>query len=332
MANSKEQMAKGKGQMRSALLSILALNLAACFGGEPAAQDQLAAKVNDEPIYEKGLCEGLPKDAFSGEIKSIKEMKLGRAIQTALLRQFLNEQHVVVEDAVVEAAIAELRKNPPVAPCACCYYPTFELFLEQNYYTLAEYRQVLRGVKGLAQYLDALWKKTYPDAASLAALAQQKRAAIDQEYFKTWHILFNASDSLNGVKPPEQIEQETEAKAQAAWQRLQKGEDFAKLAKELSKDKTSAPNGGYIGCISRERSPFGLTATAALAALKPGAYSQPLSSPWGYHILKREALTDDDILSILKESFMADKEDEVYVKVNKSAKIECFPPYKQVRP
>jgi foldase protein PrsA len=247
-------------------------------------------------------------------------MKLERFISSRLLRQFLKEKHVETNEAEVDAELERLRKNPPFTVRPVLQQP-LEKSLEQNYYTMDEYRQEIWNNQGLKQYVDSQWKKAYPDKAALEALVQQKRAGVKQEYFKTWHILFVHAGQ----------EGEAENNAKATCQRLEKGEDFAKLAKELSKDKSSAKDGGYIGYISQEESPFGADATAALAALKPGGYSQPLASPWGWHIFKRETLSDEDVIAIIKESFVNDKEGEVFAAINKSAKIEYFPPYEKAK-
>ena len=61
--------------------------------------------------------------------------------------------------------------------------------------------------------------------------------------------------------------------AQAAYDRIKGGEDFAKVASEVSIDTTSAPNGGDIGCVPRVNiaSVFGAAATTA----KPGDLLAP---------------------------------------------------------
>ena len=75
-------------------------------------------------------------------------------------------------------------------------------------------------------------------------------------------------------------------------ERLKSGEDFATLAKELSEDTGSAPNGGDLGW-------FGTGAmvpefeTAAFALEKPGDYTtEPVKSQFGYHIIQLIAKQD----------------------------------------
>jgi peptidyl-prolyl cis-trans isomerase C len=66
--------------------------------------------------------------------------------------------------------------------------------------------------------------------------------------------------------------------------RLSRGEKFADLARELSKDSGSKEQGGYLGCEPRGTyiAPFEL----GLTALKPGESSKtPVKTEFGYHII-----------------------------------------------
>jgi len=77
-----------------------------------------------------------------------------------------------------------------------------------------------------------------------------------------------------------------EATALGIIERLKNGEDFAELAKTLSTDTGSAPNGGDLGWFG----PGAMVAefeTAAFALAKPGDYTlTPVKSQFGYHIIQ----------------------------------------------
>jgi peptidyl-prolyl cis-trans isomerase D len=73
-------------------------------------------------------------------------------------------------------------------------------------------------------------------------------------------------------------------KANSTVSRLDAGEEFAALAKELSDDPGSAANGGGLGFFGR-----GIMTPEfedAVFALEPGERSKPVLSPFGYHIIE----------------------------------------------
>ena len=72
--------------------------------------------------------------------------------------------------------------------------------------------------------------------------------------------------------------------AEAIRKRIVAGEDFAKIAKEESDDTSSGEKGGDLGEFKKGMMvpPF---ETAAFA-LKPGDISEPVQTPFGYHIIQ----------------------------------------------
>jgi len=76
----------------------------------------------------------------------------------------------------------------------------------------------------------------------------------------------------------------TEEEAKAALARVKNGEDFAKVATELSKDPAS--EGGDLGWFTKDR----MVPEFADAAFKlePGQISDPVKSQFGWHIIKVE--------------------------------------------
>ncbi|MBA2877485.1 peptidylprolyl isomerase [Anoxybacillus ayderensis] len=85
--------------------------------------------------------------------------------------------------------------------------------------------------------------------------------------------------------------------------KLEKGEDFAKLAKEYSKDTGSAQNGGDLGWFGPGKMVEEFEKAAY--ALKVGEVSDPVKTQFGYHIIK---VTDKEE----KKSFDEMKEEMEY--------------------
>ena len=70
----------------------------------------------------------------------------------------------------------------------------------------------------------------------------------------------------------------------AAHARVVKGEDFAKVASEVSEDRYSAPKGGDVGYFQRGENEDNFDAVAF--STKPGVVSPVFQTPMGYQFLK----------------------------------------------
>jgi peptidyl-prolyl cis-trans isomerase D len=76
------------------------------------------------------------------------------------------------------------------------------------------------------------------------------------------------------------------AKLDGAKKRIEAGEDFAAVAKELSDDPGSKDAGGDLGFFKRGAmvAPF----EEAAYALEPGQLSEPVETPFGFHLIRVE--------------------------------------------
>ena len=74
------------------------------------------------------------------------------------------------------------------------------------------------------------------------------------------------------------------AKIEDVIKRARAGEDFGKLAREVSEDKASAAQGGDLGFVGAGElvAPF----EQAAFALKKGEVSEPVRTPFGYHAIR----------------------------------------------
>ena len=79
-------------------------------------------------------------------------------------------------------------------------------------------------------------------------------------------------------------ENAAKAKVEDVIKRARAGEDFGKLARELSEDKASAVQGGDLGFVGPGElvAPF----EQAAFALKKGEVSEPVRTPFGYHAIR----------------------------------------------
>lgn len=76
----------------------------------------------------------------------------------------------------------------------------------------------------------------------------------------------------------------TEAEAKEVYTKAKAGEDFEVLAKKFSKDPSAAQNMGDLGFFTRSRM-VPQFADAAFS-MKAGEISQPVKSPFGFHVIK----------------------------------------------
>lgn len=93
------------------------------------------------------------------------------------------------------------------------------------------------------------------------------------------HILIRTT-----AKMSEQEKSALLTKAQEVYSRAMANEDFSKLAKEYSEDKLSAKKGGDLGWIQQGAIDPVFSKTAF--ALEPETVSQPIATPFGFHVVK----------------------------------------------
>ena len=110
-------------------------------------------------------------------------------------------------------------------------------------------------------------------------------------YHRTQHMvdslggMFHASHILLQVKQqaPESEFDAAKVRIDSIYQALKSGADFADMAKKYSDDKASAVRGGDLNWIQPRQTVKEFEDAAF--ALKPGEMSQPVRSPFGYHII-----------------------------------------------
>ncbi len=111
---------------------------------------------------------------------------------------------------------------------------------------------------------------------------RNKAVHFDAGEIRCRHILFEVEPGQ-----PESAWEDARRKAAAVAARIRAGEDFAKLAEELSDDPSSAARGGDLGFFGRGR--LDPDFEEAAFALEENELSGPVKSVFGYHVVKREA-------------------------------------------
>ena len=128
---------------------------------------------------------------------------------------------------------------------------------------------------------------------ALRAIYEDDISAMDrQRQRNSAHILV--------VVDEETDESAALAKIQEAANRLEAGEDFSALAKELSEDPGSSDSGGSLGMMSKGS--FDPVFEDALWALEnPGDVSAPVRSEFGYHLIRLNEIGVADVPTFAEE-------------------------------
>lgn len=149
-----------------------------------------------------------------------------------------------------------------------------------------------------AMFLSLQQTATISDAEVQAYYDAHK---ADYESLTARHILIRVKGAPMPATPgkPELSDAEAKAKADAIRKRLLAGEDFAKIAKEESDDTSSGEKGGDLGEFKKGMMvpPF----EAAAFALKPGDISEPILTPFGYHIIQVQTHTTKSLAEVKPE-------------------------------
>ncbi|CAM4062101.1 peptidylprolyl isomerase [Lederbergia lenta] len=118
---------------------------------------------------------------------------------------------------------------------------------------------------------------------------------------------------------------EDEKKIKEAKEKLDKGEDFAKVAKEYSIDAT-AENGGSLGLISRDQPDLDEDFKEAAFKLKKDEISAPIQTQFGWHIIlvtdKKEKEPFDKVKADLEKELKKSKLDADVVQNALKAELE----------
>ncbi len=148
-----------------------------------------------------------------------------------------------------------------------------------------------------AMFLTLQQQATVSDAEIQAYYDAHKS---DYEVLKARHILIGVKGPMTPTPgKPELTDEEAKAKAEEIRKRIVGGEDFAKVAEAESYDTTSGKNGGELGEFKHNMMvpPF----EKAAFALKPGDISEPVLSPFGYHIIQVESHTTKSLDEVKPE-------------------------------
>jgi peptidyl-prolyl cis-trans isomerase C len=172
-----------------------------------------------------------------------------------------------------------------------------------------------------------------------ALLEKTGKAAITDE---TMHKVYD--DAIKQVPPEEEVHarhiliraaaddekasKAAEDKIKAVIVRLNKGEDFAKVAGEVTEDPSGKANGGDLGFFSKEQMVPEFSDVAF--RLEKGKISEPVKTQFGWHVIKVEekrtkpAPKFEEVKDQIEVFVTRKAQADLVTKLRESAKIEKF--------
>lgn len=243
----------------------------------------VVARVNGKEIKKSELMDGAkvmqmrmaqaghPINSTAGLYRQV----LDQLIAINLLRQDARAQGVTVSDDEVQRFVATRKRA----------FPSEEVFkqaLAQAGVTENQLREQAREQLVLQKYLETKLapQANVSDQAVRDFYDKHKGEMQVPERLHVRHILIKVDPKASAAD-----KEKARQKAQDVLKQLQGGEDFAKLAQQVSDDPGSKNRGGDLGLLTRGQTvpPF---EAAAFALKKPNELSPVVESNYGFHIIQ----------------------------------------------
>lgn len=277
-------------------------------GSEPLPADRIVAVVNDEVITLVELrtrlalaLNQLQRQGTALPARDVLERQmLERLVIDKIQLQHAKESGLRVDDAQLEQGLQRIATSNKMTMAQ------FREALQKDGIAFAKFREEIRDEMTIARVRERevenkiIISEGEIDNYLSGDLA---KGAADEEY-EVAHILLRSPESAS----PEQI-QNLKAKADLVFERLNKGEEFAKLAAAYS-DAPDGLQGGSLGMRPRDRLPA-IYAEAA-AKLKAGDLAPILRSANGFHIVKLVAKRGGGALPAVQQTHVR----HILIKVN----------------
>lgn len=111
------------------------------------------------------------------------------------------------------------------------------------------------------------------------------------------HIMLRLSQKATDAQ-----QKEAKQRIDSIYQALKNGANFEELARKLSQDASSARRGGVVGWVAKNQ--LVKEFEEAAFALQPGEMSQPVLSPYGWHIIMMKERKEFEPFDFHKESIL----------------------------
>jgi peptidyl-prolyl cis-trans isomerase C len=168
--------------------------------------------------------------------------------------------------------------------------------------------------------LQSVGKEAVTDEAMRKVYDEAIKQMGDEKEVHARHILFRTAGG------DEKSGKEAEDKVKAVIVRLKKGEDFAKVAGEVTEDPSGKANGGDLGYFTKDQMVPEFAETAF--KLESGQISDPVKTQFGWHVIKvedkrtKQAPKFEDVKPQIENFVMRKAQADLVTKLRADAKIE----------
>jgi peptidyl-prolyl cis-trans isomerase C len=298
------------------LLGVAMLFVAGCNAAEPVANvDSQARKVvtfeggdvTQGELDEFAEQSGVPKD--DPQYQATVQQIMPQLVSIEIAKAYAQEHNITVSDKEVDQELAKLKEQVGDQARSSgqdvSNQEAYEQALKQNNITEEQLREDIRENLPVQEVQERVTGEAEPSDEEIQNYYEKNKEAqfTTPEQRCVRHILFN---------------KDQKEKAEDVKQQLEKGGDFAKLAKENSQDPGSAAQGGDLGCLGKgetvpefEQAAFGA---------ERGEIVGPVQTEFGYHILQvtdvksEQTRSLQEVESQIRAQLASEKQSEAFNK------------------
>ena len=285
----------------------------------PAILDQVLATVNGETITRAELYRlfdtvGVPTGS---DEQDVYRTGIEQLVNTKLVKQYLLKQtSLVVPEEKVDAEFAETEKKLKQDG------QDIYVVLASNGVTVSSVRDEMRLRLRWTMYLDAVSSKE-----NLEKFVASNKDVFNRTQVKASHIVLRVEPDTPAAEKAKIKEKLAAIKRDIDSNKI----SFADAANKYSEDEGNkqSPSGGDLGYFVRRA--FNEQFTSAAFSLKKGVISDPVESPFGFHLIlvtDRKEGTPVDFEQnklLIKSDYAADVHERIIAEMRKTAKIEVKP-------
>ena len=307
---------------------ILLLSWPARAAGPSA--DEVAARVNGVVISRRtvrevvqGLASAQDQAPDAKQVEQLTRDALDSLIAFELLYQESQRRGVTVTDAEIDANVAQAKARFANADA-------YGQALAARGMSAADVRGETRKTLAVDRLLEqTAWQNLAISPDQIHDFYEQNREQFKRPAeVRASHILIRAGKDASAADREKARQTAADVLAQAKG-----GADFAELARKFSQDPASAKKGGDLGFFAHGT--MEPTFERAAFALKRGAISDLVQTPYGFHIITvtdtrpagYAALNEvqDDITALLRDEEKRQRQDQFVAALRKQANVEVLP-------